>query len=52
MVSVTLSVGLVQSVDDDTEQSVIARADEALNRAKQNGRNRVETGGAETPNAA
>lgn len=39
--SVTVSVGIATSEETDTPQSLLARADEALYRAKENGRNRV-----------
>ncbi|WP_122665459.1 sensor domain-containing diguanylate cyclase [Pseudomonas viridiflava] len=38
---VTVSIGLSQLRPDDTLQSLIARADSALYRAKQNGRNQI-----------
>ena len=40
---VTVSIGLSQVRSDDTLQSLIARADSALYRAKQNGRNQICT---------
>lgn len=45
---VTVSIGLSQLLPDDTLQSLIARADSALYRAKQSGRNQICT---ETPTA-
>lgn len=42
-VRVTISVGLAQALAGETLEEFIARADEALYRAKENGRNRVET---------
>ena len=38
---VTVSIGLTELQPDDTLHSLIARADSALYRAKQNGRNQV-----------
>ncbi len=40
--SVTISLGLTQFKEKDTEDSVFQRADQALYKAKSNGRNRVE----------
>lgn len=40
--SVTVSIGLTQFKETDTEDSVFLRADQALYTAKSNGRNRVE----------
>ncbi len=40
---VTISVGLAQGRADEMLEELIARADAALYRAKENGRNRVET---------
>jgi len=40
---VTCSFGVTQLEPDDTPESFVARADESLYRAKQGGRNRVET---------
>jgi diguanylate cyclase (GGDEF)-like protein len=40
--SVTVSLGLTQFKENDTEDSVFQRADQALYKAKTNGRNRVE----------
>ncbi len=39
---ITCSIGLTISRDGDDENSIIGRADKALYKAKQNGRNRVE----------
>jgi diguanylate cyclase (GGDEF)-like protein len=41
-VSVTISIGLAYLKQNDTADSIIKRADEALYRAKDSGRNRVE----------
>jgi diguanylate cyclase (GGDEF)-like protein len=40
--SVTISIGVTQLRDDDTEDSIFTRCDKALYNAKENGRNRVE----------
>ncbi|MGE4421430.1 MAG: diguanylate cyclase [Pseudodesulfovibrio sp.] len=40
----TVSIGVVRLEGDDTAESLRKRADEALYRAKENGRNRVERG--------
>jgi diguanylate cyclase (GGDEF)-like protein len=40
---VTVSVGVAALAPDETGEELIHRADQALYRAKQNGRNRVET---------
>lgn len=41
--TVTCSFGVAQFYPDDTAETIINRADEAMYAAKQNGRNRVET---------
>jgi two-component system cell cycle response regulator len=41
MVEVTISVGLAALGQEDTAATVIKRADQALYRAKRDGRNRV-----------
>ncbi|WP_439134467.1 sensor domain-containing diguanylate cyclase [Pseudomaricurvus sp.] len=43
--SVTLSLGVAELRENETQESVIARADEALFKAKNLGRNRVEVAG-------
>ncbi len=44
-VQITISVGLaISGAEDDTPEKMIARADNALYKAKANGRNRVEIG--------
>lgn len=42
--SVTVSVGVAELKPDDTLEALPARADEALNRAKQDDRNQVRAG--------
>ena len=42
-VSVTISLGLAEAHAGETLEEVVGRADEALYRAKENGRNRAET---------
>ncbi|WP_369413198.1 sensor domain-containing diguanylate cyclase [Pseudomaricurvus albidus] len=44
-VSVTLSLGVAELKENETQDSLIARADEALFKAKNQGRNRVEVAG-------
>ena len=41
-IKVTISIGVAQYTEDDTEDSLLNRADKSLYRAKKNGRNRVE----------
>jgi diguanylate cyclase (GGDEF)-like protein len=41
-VRITVSVGLTQARPEETLEALIGRADAALYRAKENGRNRVE----------
>jgi diguanylate cyclase (GGDEF)-like protein len=41
-VSVTVSVGVAEHKPGDTLDTLLARADDALYRAKQGGRNRVQ----------
>lgn len=43
-VSVTISLGLAELKPDDTLETLLSRADEALYRAKQQGRNQVQAG--------
>ncbi|HYB64559.1 MAG TPA: GGDEF domain-containing protein [Steroidobacteraceae bacterium] len=50
--SVTLSIGVAAGGDDDTLESLLARADAALYAAKRAGRNRVSVDGDELPAAA
>jgi diguanylate cyclase (GGDEF)-like protein len=40
---ITASFGVTQYLEGDTENSLFVRADEALYRAKENGRNKIET---------
>ena len=40
--TVTISLGVTEATHEDTEEIIIARADQAMYRAKQCGRNRVE----------
>lgn len=40
-IAVTLSMGMAAALQDDTSESIIKRADAALYRAKQNGRNQL-----------
>jgi diguanylate cyclase (GGDEF)-like protein len=49
---VTVSVGLTQFVEDDTRDSYVERADEAMRRAKARGRNRVVAAAVQPPGAA
>lgn len=44
-VAVTVSAGITSYRMTDTEESILARADKALYKAKQNGRNRTESSG-------
>jgi len=39
---VTVSVGVAGAVPEDTQESVVSRADDAMYRAKRSGKNRVE----------
>lgn len=41
-ITVTVSLGVAEYMKDESEDSLLRRVDEALYRAKQNGRNRVE----------
>jgi diguanylate cyclase len=41
-IAVSLSIGVVMSRNDDTAESILQRADEAMYRAKRNGRNQVQ----------
>jgi len=41
--SVTMSIGTTKFIHEDTPNSLIARADKALYRAKQNGKNQMQT---------
>jgi diguanylate cyclase (GGDEF)-like protein len=44
-ISCTVSIGVATNhAENDTVESILARADSAMYRAKANGRNRVETG--------
>ncbi len=45
--AVTISVGVAQRAAGESRKSLVARADEAMYRAKQRGRNRVEVNSAE-----
>lgn len=39
---VTVSIGITQVVEGDTNESMVKRSDQALYQAKNNGRNRIE----------
>lgn len=39
---ITISVGVTEAAPDDSQESVVSRADEAMYRAKRSGKNRVE----------
>lgn len=41
VIPVTVSIGFTERLEDDTVQSIIERADQALYSAKENGRNRI-----------
>lgn len=49
---VTVSVGVAEASERDTFEAVLERADKALYRAKQNGRNRIEVDGKTNPRAS
>src|SRR2546428_8113948 len=48
-ITVTVSVGVAQLGEDETERDLFEAADQALYKAKKNGRNRVLAAGARTP---
>ena len=42
-IQVTISIGVTKTTDSDDEDTLVRRADEAMYKAKENGRNRIET---------
>ena len=48
-IAVTVSIGVAQLGDEETERDLFEAADQAVYRAKKNGRNRVVAAGARTP---
>jgi diguanylate cyclase (GGDEF)-like protein len=48
-ITVTVSVGVAQLGEDETERDLFEAADQAVYKAKKNGRNRVLAAGTRTP---
>jgi diguanylate cyclase len=50
-ITVSVSIGIVSCQTDDTSETILKRADEALYRCKERGRNQIQTAGQPPPQA-